>query len=80
MLDHLGIQLDVMSHLLADLARRAGESEEYQTVKGMVDMFFQMHLQWPEDLLGTASNRADSEFYRSIVILTGDFLESEAPA
>ena len=79
MLDHLGVQLDVMSHLLKDLAGRRRNSKEHQAVQDLADAFFQSHLQWPSNLLDAAFERATSGFYRSVIFLTREYLKSEAP-
>ena len=73
MLDHLGLQLDLMGHLLGGSI--AGET---QIVEEVANAFYSAHLSWPEPLLVAAQERARTAFYRSLLKLTGEFLETEA--
>ena len=73
MVDHLGVQLDLMGHLLA------GEVEaEEGVVEEVAAAFYSAHLTWPKPLLATAQERAQTSFYRSMLALTGAFLETES--
>ena len=75
MVDHLGVQLDLMGHLLA------GEVEaEEGVVEEVAGAFYSAHLAWPETLLSATKERAETEFSRSMLTLTGAFLDIEAPA
>mgnify|MGYP002626373304 CR=1 FL=1 len=67
--DHLGLQLDLMAHLLG-----SSPGEEVQEV---ASYFFARHLQWPDGLLERASHLAKTDFYRSAVSLTREFLAAE---
>ena len=77
MLDHLGVQLDVMAYALDQIARRATEIGELLAV---VNLFSSRHLIWPSKLLAAAEDRAETPFYCSIVTMTRDFLNSETAA
>ena len=78
MLDHLGLQFAVMGHILCQVATWPTEREGLNTVLELSDSFFATHLQWPIDLLDAAASRATTEFYRSAIVLSRDFLNSEA--
>lgn len=79
MLDHLGVQLDVMAHILSHLTI-SSEEDQRRAVLQLAFAFFQMHLTWPNGLFEAAAARATTEFYRSTVTLTRDFLISETSA
>lgn len=68
MLDHLGVQLDLMQMILTASAATEPPSPEIAT------SFFTAHLRWPEPLLAAAEQRAHTSFYRSLVVVTRDFL------
>ena len=75
MLDHLGVQLDVMGRLL-DFG-----SESVQHFDEVVDLaatYYAQHLNWAAPLFDLAINRAATDFYRSTIRMTRDFLSSEA--
>jgi len=64
--DHLGIQLAFMSDLIdAD-------------VEDLPARFFADHLAWTKPLTDTSSARAQTDFYRTFIQLTADFLTSES--
>ncbi|MEE3373296.1 MAG: molecular chaperone TorD family protein [Planctomycetota bacterium] len=73
MLDHLGVQLDLMGHLLG-----GGIEGETQVIEEVANAFYSAHLTWPEPLLSAAQERARTAFYRSMLKLTGEFLETES--
>ena len=77
MLDHLGIQLDVMGYVLEQVASGQFDSEALEGLQDFAISFFERHLSWPKDLLDGASSRATTDFYRSVIAMTQDFLESE---
>jgi TorA maturation chaperone TorD len=79
MLDHLGVQLDVMRHILAQVSTWQSDTESLGQVLELADSFFARHLLWPAELLEAAMRRAPSGFYRSLVVLTREFLKSERP-
>ena len=75
MVDHLGVQLDLMGHLLS-----GGLDAEDHVIEELSNAFFSSHLTWPDTLLSATAERAKTAFYRSMLTLTGAFLDSEAPA
>lgn len=77
MLDHLGVQLDVMGHLTQVCSAAASEDEQADVLLDMSRSYFFRHLTWPSPLLDAAESRARSEFYRSVARMTRDFLGSE---
>ena len=83
MVDHLGVQLDLMGHLLAGGVEGddgvAAEAED-NVIEEVSNAFYSSHLAWPETLLSATKERAKTEFYRSMLTLTGAFLDVEAPA
>ena len=73
MVDHLAVQLDLMGHVLGSELRGPAEVvDEWEA------LFFAAHLAWPEPLLVAVLERAESEFYASMVSLTRSFLQSES--
>lgn len=75
MVDHLGVQLEVMGRLL-DVG-----SESAQHANDVVDLaaaYFAEHLNWAAPLFESAIDRATTDFYRSTIGMTRDFLNSEA--
>ncbi len=78
MLDHLGVQLDVMGHILGQALIRQSKEDGLDEVLEVSDAFFARHLQWPTRLLQTAIPRATTDFYRSLIQVTRDFLQSES--
>ena len=77
MLDHLGVQLDVMGHTLGQTSTWPSGVDSQNAAAELAHLFFVKHLQWPTDLLEIAANRASTDFYRSAILLTGCFLRSE---
>ncbi len=81
--DHLGVQLDVMGHIMFQLSsfkedQIEADPQKVSQIKELVDSYFTLHLTWPERLLEIAESRATTDFYRSIMNLTRGFLQSEA--
>lgn len=77
--DHLGVQLDVMAHILSrhGIAHKKADSDIASHER--TQTFFRTHLTWPAPLLKIAIARAESPFYRSLIQMTRDFLECEQP-
>jgi TorA maturation chaperone TorD len=86
--DHLGLQLDVMGSILERVSNvlaekfaieseQAASSDHLVAAVEVAQTFFQRHLTWPEPLLSAAAPRATTNFYRSAISLTREFLESE---
>lgn len=74
MLDHLGVQLDVMGHLVQASAERQAEREP---IAALPCKFYADHLAWADGMLETAVGRAETAFYRGIVTMTREFLAGE---
>ena len=74
MVDHLGVQLDLMGYLLS-----GGLAAEDHVIEEVSNAFYSSHLAWPDTLLSATAERAKTAFYRSMLTLTGAFLDSEAP-
>lgn len=72
--DHLGVQLDIMSHITLLLPSTAAEEEPFS----FAAEFFRRHLTWPSDLLNTAIQRTTSPFYTTVVQMTATFLQQES--
>ena len=64
--DHLAVQLALMAEFI--------DAE----IEGLPRRFFQEHLSWTNPLTTAATHRSETDFYRSIITLTADFLASEA--
>lgn len=78
-MDHLGIQLDCFGHLVAAL-NRSFESPEpvRRELSDLASRFFRDHLRWPTPLFEVVARKARSEFYRSLINVTGDLLSTES--
>ena len=70
-LDHLGIELDMMSAVLANGVASDEES-------AAVAEFFARHLSWPSKLLDAANDQTQSTFYKSLMQITREFLQAES--
>ncbi|MEK6238093.1 MAG: molecular chaperone TorD family protein, partial [Planctomycetales bacterium] len=46
MLDHLGVQLDVMSHIAGRIATRVSDPETSKTIQDLTHSYFAAHLRW----------------------------------
>jgi len=74
MLDHFGVQLDVMAHILGQtVAWQAAEDR----VRELARTFSATHLAWSRTLLAAAEARATTDFYRAVIRLTRAFLAGE---
>ena len=74
MLDHLGVQFDVMASLLDHVLESDRDRDESLE---LVATYFAQHLTWLSPLLQAASHRAKTDFYRSVITMTRDFLNAE---
>ena len=74
MVDHLGVQLDVMGRFLDFGLESVQHSDD---VFDLASTYFAEHLTWVAPLLEAAINRAETDFYRSTIHMTRDFLSSE---
>ena len=66
--DHLGAQLDLMQLILTVPTDSEALSRE------IASTYFTAHLSWATPLLTAAEKRAQTGFYRSLAIVTRDFL------
>lgn len=73
--DHLGTQLDIMSHAL----QLSAEDPENGELEELSEEFYRRHLTWPFKLFSTAKERSEHAFYSSMVEMTDSFLRSFAP-
>jgi TorA maturation chaperone TorD len=79
MLDHLGAQLAVMGHiLLQSPILQSSATEDRMSFYQLTCDFFDSHLLWSTGLLEAAEQRANTDFYRSSIRVTREFLQSEA--
>ncbi len=74
MLDHLGVQLDVMGYLWRRISESTADQQMLENITEVAWAFFQQHLSWPWALLEQAEWQAKSPFYRTVVALSRDFL------
>ncbi len=74
-LDHLGVQCDVMAHILA--VRLSTQGDQQDAVREIENSFLPAHLSWPSPLFKAAAQKATTGFYQTFVAFTRDFLESE---
>ena len=72
--DHLGRQLEVMGRLLDFGLQPIQHADD---VYDLAPTYFARHLTWATPLVEAAIKRAETEFYRSTIQMTRDFLNSE---
>jgi TorA maturation chaperone TorD len=77
MFDHLGLQLDVMGHILDKRSVAPCDTELLRIILEIEQSFFASHLLWPAELLEAAARIATTGFYRSVIKMTRDFLNAE---
>ena len=80
MWDHLGVQLDVMGHILDQFANGQLKPDHQSLLSELATAFFTRHLLWTTELLEAVAQKATTEFYRSTTRLTREFLDSESQA
>lgn len=73
MMDHLGVQLQIMSQATS-LVCRAGDSSETSEA---AREFFVRHLGWTDPLFAAVMDRGGSDFYLALTRLTKEFLKLE---
>ena len=78
MLDHLGVQLDVMVRILEHLSALPADSKDREAVSELAQSYFAAHLSWPSQLFEAAASRASSDFYRCMIGMTREFLALDA--
>jgi len=74
MADHLGVQLDVMAKILE---ARPQIPKEADAVVDLAYFYFAAHLTWANPLFESSVDHATTDFYRSVVNMTREFLNSE---
>ena len=80
MLDHLGIELEVMAHLLEHTATATDSPDTLSLSQEVIATFFRDHLSWTETLCQAAAERAQTDFYRAVIEMTSAFLTNEREA
>lgn len=78
MLDHLGIQLVVMGRIVGEISISPEQGGDLDALSELARGFFSSHLRWPLQMLESACRQADTNFYRSVVAMTNEFLTSES--
>ena len=73
MLDHLGVQLGIMS-CSTELNSQSACEDSLEFARE----FFRRHLSWTDELLSAAKERANHTFYQSLVQMTEEFLHEES--
>lgn len=73
--DHLGCQLHFVAFLL-DEASRSGESTK--SAMQVLAQFQEEHLQWSQQLLDRVVQKADTDFYRGLAVVTGQLIKELA--
>ena len=77
LVDHLGIQLQVMMRIVSELAVAQPGSERYSELQALACRFYHEHLTWPGKFLAAAQQATDSPFYLAVARITADFLAQE---
>ena len=73
--DHFGVQLDLMAHLLKQLA--SCKAAEKETIAEVIAAYANNHLRWPSQLLEQIVPKAKTEFYGSLATATQEFLKHD---
>lgn len=76
--DHLGVQLDLMSHLVRATASEKQAENGFEVAGEVANVFCRRHLSWAAPLLLATSQRAQVPLYRSLAQATQQFLRLEA--
>ena len=77
LIDHLGIELEIMGSIVGVLANLAPEDPQLDETQSFASEFFGRHLCWTEKLTEAASAKAHSSFYKSLLANTREFLALE---
>ena len=72
--DHLATQLAVMARIVA--AQAATDSEQ-RAREELAQAFIRDHLSWTEPLLNRAQAKAQTSFYKALILATREFLSAE---
>ena len=78
MMDHFGVELDLMSRAIWFLTTNSGQ--EKTAVWQLAQEFFSRHLLWSGPFLEATIDRAQLPFYRSVAEMTQLFLKHERQA
>jgi TorA maturation chaperone TorD len=70
--DHLGCQLDFVAFLLDEASR--GEDHS-QSAMQVLKQFQQEHLQWAQQLIDRVAQKADTDFYRGLAVVTDKLIK-----
>ena len=77
-LDHLSIQLDMMAYILNAQAETSDDvAANREAAHHLAMHFFHDHIGWAIPLCQAAQGRSESEFYRQLSKMTGNFIEDE---
>ena len=75
--DHLGVQLDLMSHFVLATHFHENTDDERDVAREVARSFFERHLNWVSPLLLATSKRARLPLYRALAEVTQQFLVME---
>jgi len=75
--DHLGIELEIMARIVQIIANQAPDDPQSVETLAFANEFFERHLCWTDKLIAAASSRANSNFYKTLLANTRDFLDVE---
>ncbi|MDB4749291.1 molecular chaperone TorD family protein [Rubripirellula sp.] len=75
--DHLGVQLDLMSHFVAATNCDNDSKNQGEVACEVANVFFDRHLNWTSPLLLATSQRTCLPLYRSLAEITQQFLKLE---
>lgn len=75
--DHLGVQLEVMGTICKALSEEL-QLTRRESLESLGQQFFLGHLCWTSSLIARAAGQATTEFYGSLMALTGEFLDDQA--
>ena len=73
MKDHVGLQLLVLAKILA----ACSQCEQPKEYEPLASAFFIEHVRWAKTMLKAASDRAETEFYRSVCSAAAQFIVDE---
>ena len=73
----MGVELEIMSRAVHAVAIQSQSAPDDRETKAFAGEFFRRHLCWTDRLIDTASEKTHAGFYRTMLVNTRDFLESE---
>ncbi len=77
LVDHLGVELEIMARITEIIAIQKSGDPKSEETHAFAAEFFGRHLCWTEKLIAAAAGRTSSDFYKSLLANTHDFLEIE---